>query len=131
MMSPISKQLWVTVLLFLPLGCKGRVERSVEISGQVISGEKPLRVKGGEELKVLFCSVNSENKPTEKSYLATADRRGHFTVSVAPGKYRIAVRLLHRDRDLLHNAFDSIKSPFVREIHEGDSLTLDLDHPTH
>ena len=131
-MSPATaRRLLFLALLSMLSGCKGRSEPLVEVSGQVLSEGKPLRVKPGEELNVLFCTVDSQNKPTEKSYLATSDRRGHFTASVPQGKHRIAVRLLHRDKDRLHNAFNSVKSPFVREIHEGDSLTLDLDHPTH
>lgn len=131
MILPTSRRLLMLSLFLILTGCKGRSEPLVEVSGQILSEGKPLRVKPGEQLKVLFCTVDSQNKPTEKSYLAMSDRRGHFTASVPQGKHRIAVRLLHRDRDLFHNAFDSMKSPFVREIHEGDSLSLDLDHPTH
>lgn len=131
MSLPTAKRLLLLALFSILSGCRGRSEPLVEVSGQVLSKGKPLRVKGGEQLKVLFCTVDSQNKPTEKSYLAMPDRRGHFIASVPQGKHRIAVRLLHRDRDLFHDAFNSVKSPFIREIHEGDSLTLDLDHPTH
>ncbi len=131
MISPLARLLWLLALLSMLNGCKRQSEPHVEFSGQVISGGKPLRVKWGENLKVLFCTVDQQNKPGEKSYMAISDRRGYFTASAPPGKYRIAVLLLHRDKDILHNAFDSIRSPFVRDLHEGDTLNLDLDHPTH
>ena len=49
---------------------------------------------------------------------------------VPPGKYRIAVEYLRNRNDVLKGAFDTERSPFVRDVNaQTGELVLDLDKP--
>jgi hypothetical protein len=122
----------LVALLLLLAGCGGHTlsEPLVNVSGQVTSDGKAFKVKPEERLSVNFCMLDTEGKPTEKSYLAQVDRKGHFTASVLPGKHRIILRLNQENRDNFHGAYGPTKSPFVQDVHEGDSLTLDVKTPS-
>jgi hypothetical protein len=128
--SSAARLLLSVLLALLPIGCGGggaqHSEPLAKVTGRVLSDGKPLKVKPEEKLAVLFCAIDAEDKPTDKSYLAQVDRKGHFTASVLPGRHRIVVRLLFENRDRLKGKYNPLTSPLVREVHEGDSITVDL-----
>ena len=61
---------------------------------------------------------------------ATFQAAGKDGRGVPPGKYRIAIEHLRNRKDLLKGAFDSERSPFVRDVNgQTGELVLDLDKP--
>lgn len=127
--SSARRALFLALLLSLN-GCgSGPSESLVEVSGQVVSEGKPFKIYPEERLTVLFCKIDEAKQPTDKSYPATVDRKGHFTASVAPGKYRIVLHLKKGTRDNFKNAYNATNSPFIREVHGGESFTIDLKKP--
>jgi hypothetical protein len=130
--SSAVRPLFLAFLLLLA-GCDSHQhsEPLVNVSGQVVSeGGKPFKVKPEERLSVNLCMLDEEGKPTQKSYLAQVDRKGHFTASVLPGKHRIILRLNQGTRDNLHGTYGPTNSPFVKDVHEGDSFTLEVKPPS-
>jgi hypothetical protein len=128
MVHSLAGRSLIFALPLLLIGCDShrRSEALVNVSGQVTSDGKAFKVKPEERLTVNFCMLDAEGKTTEKSYLAQVDQKGHFTASVFPGKHRIVLRLDHGTRDNFHGVYGPTNSPFVQDVHEGDSLTLEI-----
>ncbi len=126
MISPTASRLLFLALLSISCGCRGRAEPRVQVRGQVLSNAKPLSFPSNQRLRVVFCKLGENGQPSEQSYSASADRTARFTATVPEGNYRILVRLIQRDKDLLHDKFGFRQTPFIREIHDGDTLSLEL-----
>jgi hypothetical protein len=91
----------------------------------------------GEFVRVTFVPVVAGEKPAEDFYVAEYNRDdGTFQVAgkdrrgMPPGRYRVAVELDKRRKDLLKGKFDAERSPFVFDV-DGSTgeIVIDLDRP--
>jgi hypothetical protein len=126
MISPTARRWLFLVSLSILCGCQGRAEPRAQVNGQVLANAKPLSFPSNQRLRVVFCKLGENGHPSEKSFSVLADRRARFTATVPEGSYRILVRLIHGDKDLLHDTFGFRQTPFIREIRDGDTLSLEL-----
>jgi hypothetical protein len=118
-------------------GCGG--SRMIQPKGRVLKNGAPLTLKEDDYVNVFFVPVVEEGQkhPGDVYGARYNDADGRFEATgkdgkgLPPGKYRITVEHFRKKKDLLNGAFNSEKSPFVREIKDTTSeLTIDLDKPS-
>jgi hypothetical protein len=102
--------------------------------GRLVKNGEPFRPGEGELVRVMFVPLPEGGGTVKDFYMAQFNPAdGTFQVvgkdlkGMPPGRYRISIEYLRKKRDLFGGAFDSERSPFVREVHSsGEELVLDL-----
>ena len=132
------RPIWRCALLaaVVASGCGG--PRMIQPKGRVLKNGAPLALKEDEYVNVFFVPVIEEGQKHPGDVFAARynDADGTFEATgkdgkgLPPGKYRITVEHFRKKKDLLNGAFNSEKSPFVREITDATAeITIDLDKP--
>jgi hypothetical protein len=125
----------VPLLSLLLVGCG---DGKLRTKGQIVKDGAPYTVDEMDVLRITFVPIPEAGEKFMDAYLATFNNSdGTFVAfgkdgkGVPPGKYRIAVERLRNKKDLLRGAFDTEKSPFIREVKTAsDTLVLDLAKPS-
>ena len=119
----------------LALGCGG--PKKLQARGRILKNGEVYHPPGEDSFRVTLIPMPEDGSRPTNYYAALYDPKdGTFVASgpdrkgVPPGKYRVAVELLHDRNDVLRGAFGEEKSPFIREIHSSsDDMTVDLGKP--
>jgi hypothetical protein len=125
-----------TRLLFtLALAACGCGSGLLTTRGRVVKNGAPFLPGPGEFVRVTFVPVPPDGKRAEDFYVAEynpadgtfqvagKDRRG-----MPPGRYRVAVELDRKRRDLLRGRFDADRSPFVYDVDASTpEIVIDLE----
>ncbi len=129
--------IWTPTLLgiFALSGCGG--DGRLNVKGRVLRNGAALKTTEPDFVRVIFFPVTTDGRPPKNTYLAAYDGGdGTFEAigpdghGVPPGKYRVAVELSRKRKDLLKGAFDGDHSPFVFDVDAGTKeLVLDLEKP--
>jgi hypothetical protein len=115
------------------IGCDGRIVPR----GRLLNGGTPYVPPEGVAVHIAFFPMSSEGSESEGSCVATFNREdstfrgvGRDGKGLLPGKYRVCIQVVKREKDLLKGAFGAKSSPMVREITSStEELTLDLAKP--
>jgi hypothetical protein len=122
-------------LTFFAAGCGG--DGLLRTQGKLLKDGKPFVANEGEYIHVIFVPIRSDGKPPENHYVAEVDQStGEFKPAGAqlkgmpPGKYRVAIELMKKRKDLLKGKFDEVNSPFVVDVDKDTKeIVIDLDKP--
>jgi hypothetical protein len=125
------------VALALAVAAPGCGSGLLKTRGRVVKNGEPFLPGPGEFVRVTFVPVPPDGKRVEDLYVAEYNRQdGTFQVAgkdrrgMPPGRYRVAVELDRKRRDLLRGQFDADRSPFVYDVDAGTpELVIDLDRP--
>jgi hypothetical protein len=129
---PWTRLLAVAVLALAVCGCGSNLLRT---RGRVVKGGAPFLPGPGEFVRVTFVPVLPAGKRAHDYYVAEYNAAdGTFQVAgkdrngMPPGRYRVAVELDKKRRDLLGGRFDADNSPFVYDVDAGTpEIVIDLD----
>jgi hypothetical protein len=124
--------------LLLALCLLGCDDGRLRTRGQVVKDGAPYTAEDSDIVRITFVPLPEGGEKVLDYHIAVFNKAdGTFVASgkdgkgVPPGKYRIAVEHLRHKKDLLNGAFDTEKSPFVREVRSSsDTLTLDVAKPS-
>jgi hypothetical protein len=126
---------WLAVLLILVVpGCgSGRVKAR----GRLVSNGQPYHVDERDIVRIVFIPVGGAADLKAGGFMGEFDRKdGTFQVNgtdgrgMSPGRYRIALQVLRKRKDLLEGAFNAERSPFLRDVTPaGGDIVLDLSNP--
>jgi hypothetical protein len=123
------------LLAVLLTGCGG--SGMLKTKGRIVKNGQPVPLGEEEYFRVLFVPVVEKGERMRDVYAANFDREdGTFQAAgkdgkgLPPGKYRVAVAHLRGKRDLLNNAFDESKSPFVYDVDAStEEIVIDIAKP--
>jgi hypothetical protein len=123
------------LLAVLLTGCGG--SGMLKTKGRIVKNGQPVPLGEEEYFRVLFVPVVEKGERMHDVYAANFNREdGTFQAAgkdgkgLPPGKYRVAVAHLRGKRDLLNNAFDESKSPFVYDVDaKTEEIVIDIAKP--
>lgn len=129
-----SRMLIAALVLSLAAGCGGKL---LKTRGRVVKSGQPFLPGQGEFVRVTFVPVIEGGKPAHDFFVAEYNSTdGTFQVAgkngkgMPPGRYRVAVELDRKRRDLLKGQFDAERSPFLFDVDANtDAIVIDLDSP--
>jgi hypothetical protein len=123
------------VLSLMLTGCGN--DGLLRTQGKLLKGGEPFIPDevDDEALQVTFVPILPDGKPPSSYYFAAVNQEtGTFVPSGAmgkgmpPGKYRVAVELMRKKKDLLKGKFGLENSPFIFEVDANTSeIVIDLD----
>ena len=116
----------------LAAGCNDGMLRT---KGRLLKGGQPFIPQAGEFIEITFVPILPDGKPPADFYFAEVDQAtgvfrpfGKNGKGMPPGKYRVAVELMKKKKDLLGGKFNAEKSPFVFDVEANSSeIVIDLD----
>jgi len=81
--------------------------------------------------------IPADGKPPRDFYFAETDQTagtfrpaGKNGKGMPPGKYRVAVELMKKKKDVLGGKYDAERSPFVFDVDANTKeIVIDLDNP--
>jgi hypothetical protein len=128
--------LGVVFVFALALGGCGR-DGLLRTKGRLLKGGVALIPKQDEAIQIIFVPILPGGSPPGDHYVAQVDQTtatfmpvGKNLKGMPPGKYRVAVALMQKKKDLLGGKFDTEKSPFVFDIDpRTQEIIVDLDKP--
>jgi hypothetical protein len=120
--------------LLVALAAGGCGKTMLKTKGRVVKDGKPFLPGEGEFVRVTFVPLADGDRPADY-YVAEYNRAdGTFQVAgkdgkgMPPGKYRVAVELDRKRKDLLGGKYDADRSPFVFDVDGRTSeIVIDLD----
>ncbi len=103
--------------------------------GQLLKGGQPFIPPEGEFIHVTFVPIPPDGQPATDYYYAEVDQAtgtfrsaGKDLKGMPPGKYRVAVELMKKKKDLFRGQFDAVNSPFVFDVDgQTKEIVIDLD----
>ena len=129
--------MWMPGLLCMLVltGCGG--DGRLNVKGRLLKNGQALKLTDPDFVRVIFFPVTTDGRPPKNTYLAAVDDDdGTFEAvgpdgrGVPPGKYRIAIELNRKRKDMLKGSFDGDRSPFVFDVDSSTKeLVIDLDKP--
>lgn len=129
---------YALVLAFLSTiaGC-GKGDGKLRTRGRLLKGGEEYVPEEGEYIQITFVPIPADGQPAKDYYWADVDQdtgtfapAGKDRKGLPPGKYRVAVELMKKKKDLLGGKYDPEKSPFVFDIEpETEEIVIDLDQP--
>jgi hypothetical protein len=131
----LSKLLLVALLLGMVVsGCSPKM---LKTRGRVVKNGQPFLPGEGEFVRVTFVPITADGTTAKDFYVAEYDsKNGTFQVAgkdrkgMPPGKYRVAIELDQKRRDLLEGAFNAESSPFIYDVSASTGeIVIDLDKP--
>ncbi len=125
------------VVVSIPIGC-GRGEGLLITKGQIVKSGEPLIPADGQTLQVGFIPISPDGSPAKNWYVAEVDPKtgtfsstGPFKKGLPPGKYRVAVELLQKKKDLFKEKFNGANGPFVVDVDTTlKPIVLDVETAT-
>jgi hypothetical protein len=126
----------VLMALVLGITCAGCGPSLYKTRGKVLKDGKPLVPENG-ALQITFFPVLPAGQQMTDYYYAEVDQQnGTFQAygarrqGVPPGKYRIALELNRKKKDMFEGKYDGERSPFIFDINGSTGeLVIDLDKP--
>jgi hypothetical protein len=126
----------ILAFLFTVVGC-GQGDGKLRTKGRLLKGGEDYIPEEGEYIQITFVPIPEDGKPATDYYWADVDQdtgtfcpAGKDRKGLPPGKYRVAVELMKKKKDLLGGKYDPEKSPFVFDIDpETEEIVIDLDEP--
>ncbi|HLJ11327.1 MAG TPA: hypothetical protein VKU82_09060 [Planctomycetaceae bacterium] len=105
--------------------------------GRLQKGGQSFVAQEGEFIQVTFVPIMPDNSPALDYYYADVDQvSGSFVPAgknrkgMPPGKYRVAVELMKKKKDLLGGKFDAAQSPFVFDFDASTKeIVIDIEKP--
>jgi len=128
-MQGLSSSLLVFVFLLLG-GCASSGQGKVKVTGQLLRNDKPLKLKTDVMREMTFYPY--EEKKADKlvnTYPAVVNDDGTFEVSMPPGKYVIALKLLDGTGDICKGTFTPEKSKLIRDIAGKAPMNIEVTKP--
>lgn len=128
-------QIFGVIITLVVLGCGSSEPVMLKTEGQVIKDGKNFVPEEGENLKIVFCPMTPDGKPPRNIYLADVNQKtgafvamGPHKKGLPPGKYRVAMELLKKKKDIFQDKYTIENSPFVFDIDDKSKpITVDLD----
>ena len=125
----------LAVLALVVTGCGG--DGLLRTQGRLLKGGQPFIPKEGEFIEITFVPILPDGKPPGDHYYADVDQTtgtfqpaGKNKKGMPPGKYRVAVELMKKKKDLFGGKFDAEKSPFIFDVDtKTQEIVIDLDNP--
>jgi hypothetical protein len=122
-------------LCILITGCGG--DGLLRTKGQLLKGGQPFIPPQGEFIEITFVPILPDGKPPADYYYAEVDQAtgkfrpaGKNLKGMPPGKYRVAVELMKKKKDMFGGKFDAERSPFVFDVDgQTKEIVIDLDTP--
>ncbi len=122
-MKKLIATLILTWIFLVTSSCK---KAGIKVEGVLIDSGRAFIPKPGHHLEVRLYPKDSSAPLIE----AQCTNDGHFEAHASPGKYRITIRYIHRDRDTFKGKYSNESSLIQREIVKGgDKLIIDLGNP--
>jgi hypothetical protein len=128
----------VSLIVAIVVGAAGCGSGTIKAKGRVTKSGGPFKAEPSDMLLVTFLSQEPPKKGSgQDAFPANVNRedgsfqvQGPFGKGIPPGKYRISVKQIRRNKDVLKGAFEGEKSPFVKDVTSTDEIILDLDKPS-
>jgi hypothetical protein len=136
-MHRVVASVLVLAFLFTIVGC-GKGDGKLRARGRLLKGGEEYIPEEDEYIQITFVPIPEDPRELAKDYYwadvdqdtgtfaaAGKDRKG-----LPPGRYRVAVELMKKKKDLLGGKYDPEKSPFVFDIDpDSEEIVIDLDEP--
>jgi hypothetical protein len=122
-------------LCILISGCGG--DGLLRTKGRLLKGGQPFIPPEGEFIEITFVPIPPDGRPPADFYYAEVDQAtgtfrpaGKNNKGMPPGKYRVAVELMKKKKDMFGGKFDAEKSSFVFDVDDRtEEIVIDLDKP--
>ncbi len=123
----------VLMVASLMAGLVGCGPASVAVTGKITRNGKPVTGTEAAPIQVSLCPMIGDREAFDKIVIAEVNQAdGSFTASGVPiGKVRIGVSQTDRTTlaDRFEGKFSEGESPIVRDLTQGQALTIDLAKP--
>lgn len=135
-MKRLMRTLTALALTTAVVGCS-RGDQKVRPEGHLLKADKEFIPGEGEFIQITFVPVVPAGKTVTDFYYAEVDQdSGMFSPAGAdrkgmpPGKYRVAIELMKKKKDLWGGRFDADNSPFVFDVDSSTKeIVIDIDRP--
>jgi len=125
-----------TIILGLALCAAGCGDSGkLRTNGRLLKGGEGFIPNEGEYLQITFVPILESGNPPDRHYYAEVNQEagsfrpdGTDKKGMPPGKYRVAVELMKKKKDLFKGKFDQEFSPFIFDVDaDTDEIVIDLD----
>jgi len=127
----------MVMLMALVVGGCGDNEGKLRTKGRLLKGGEEFVPEEGQNIQITFVPILPDGKPPHRHYYADVNQEtGEFVPDgpdkkgMPPGRYRVAVELMQKKKDLFNGRFDQELSPFIFDVDEDtEEIVIDLDKP--
>jgi len=136
MLQRLAGSALVLLLAFVLGGC-GDNDGKLRTKGRLLKGGEEFIPDEDENIQITFVPIMPDGKPPHRHYYADVNQETGEFVPDGPdkkglpaGRYRVAVELMKKKKDLFKGRFDQEASPFIFDIDEDtEEIVIDLDKP--
>ncbi len=126
----------LSTLILAIVGC-GTKDKLLQLQGRLLKSGQQFEAGPDELIQVTMVPIMPNGElPRDHYYCNVDDATGIFVVTgktgkgLPPGKYRVALELMKRKKDIYKGKYDQERSPYVFEIDaKTKEIVIDLDLP--
>lgn len=126
----------LAVLALLAAGC-GKSDDLLRTPGSLLMNGESFVPDDGDLVQITFVPIPADGTPALDYYFAEVDQEtgsfwpaGKDRQGMPPGRYRVAVELMRKKKDVFEGRFDTEQSPFIFDVDAAtDEIVIELDHP--
>lgn len=126
----------LSTLILAIVGC-GTKDKLLQLQGRLLKSGQQFEAGPDELIQVTMVPIMPNGElPRDHYYCNVDDATGIFVVAgktgkgLPPGKYRVALELMKRKKDIYKGKYDQERSPYVFEIDaKTKEIVIDLDLP--
>ncbi len=126
----------LSTLILAIVGC-GTKDKLLQLQGRLLKSGQQFEAGPDELIQVTMVPIMPNGElPRDHYYCNVDDAKGIFVVAgktgkgLPPGKYRVALELMKKKKDIYKGKYDQERSPYVFEIDaKTKEIVIDLDLP--
>jgi hypothetical protein len=124
------------VVLMNSFGCDSG-PKLLPLRGKLLKNGEQFEAGPDELIQITFVPIRNDGKPVTDHYYANVDDvKGTFVAAgktgrgMPAGKYRVALELMKKKKDVYKGKFDQVNSPFVFDITASTKeIVIDVEKP--
>lgn len=123
-------------ILLAIVGC-GSDDKLLPLQGRLLKSGEKFEAGPDELIQVTFVPIMPDGQPPKDHYYANVDDvKGIFVAAgksgkgLPPGKYRVALELMRKRKDVYKGKYDQDRSPYIFDVTASTKeIVIDVDKP--
>ena len=135
-MQRLSRLSFLCATLLAVTGCDSG-EKLLPLQGRLLKSGEKFEAGPDELIQITFVPIMADGQPPRDHYYANVnDAKGTFAAAgktgkgMPAGKYRVALELMRKKKDVYKGKYDPDRSPYVFDITASTKeIVIDVDKP--